>query len=119
MHTVSASEITWLSKETYAEYNSSPGCYRSFCKNCGSPLGWTDHGASLDFEFSLGTVDEEFLIGKRDADGKPTGGFALALANPEAEHFYISNEIPGVTDEVSAKGTRFWEGSSEGPMKKD
>jgi hypothetical protein len=117
-HTFTAAEVTWLSQSTYAEYNSSPGCYRAFCKNCGSPISWTDHGANSDIELAVGTIDEEFLVGKRNANGKAIGAFALVLANPECDHFHIRNEIPGVTEEVSAKGTKFMEGSAGGPIAK-
>jgi len=118
-HTVTAAEVTWLSQSTYAEYNSSPGCYRLFCKNCGTPIAWTDYDINTDIELAVGTIDEEFLVGKRDADGKATGSFAWALTNPEGDHFHIRNEIPGITDEISSKGTRFWEESKGGPMGKN
>jgi hypothetical protein len=115
---VAASEITWTSQATYAEYNSSPGCYRAFCQKCGSPLAWTNHGVNTDIELAVGTVDEQFLLGERDVEGKPLGAHGIALANPEADHFYIRNEIAGVTDKVASSGTRFWKGSKEGPMAK-
>jgi len=117
-HTVTASEITWTSQSTYAEYNSSPGAYRSFCSKCGSPLAWTDHSVNTDIELAVGTIDEEFLVGERDSEDRPKGAFGLALANPESDHFYIRNEIPGVTDEIAAAGTKFWKGSKEGTMTK-
>jgi hypothetical protein len=40
----------------------------------------------------------------------------MALANPAGDHFYIRNEIQGITDGVASIGTKFWEGSKEGPM---
>ncbi|KAG4443442.1 hypothetical protein IFR05_001121 [Cadophora sp. M221] len=115
-HTVKASEIEWTSQATYAEYNSSPGCYRSFCKKCGSPLAWSDRKVNTDIELAVGTVDEEFLLGERDSDDRALGAHGAALANPEADHFHIRNQIPGVTDGISAAGIRFWRGSKEGPM---
>ena len=108
--------MTWLSKSTYAEFNSSPGCYRAFCKNCGSSLLWTEHKENAAIELAIGTFDEEFLVGERDAEDRPLGAYALALANPEGCHFYIRNEIKGVTDGISTSGTRFWKGSNEEPM---
>jgi hypothetical protein len=109
--------LTWTSKSTYAEYSSSPGCYRAFCKVCGSTLGWIDNKANTDVELGVGTFDEEFLIGERDSKGKPIGGaYGLALANPEGDHYYVENEIRGVTDGISISGTRFWKGSANGPM---
>jgi hypothetical protein len=116
MHTVTASEITWNSQSTYAEYNSSPGCYRSFCKKCGSPLAWTNHAVNTDIELAVGTIDEQFLLGERDAEDKPLGAHGIALANPDADHFYVRNEVAGVTDKLTSSGTRFWKGSKEGPM---
>jgi len=115
-HTVKASEIEWTSQATYAEYNSSPGCYRSFCENCGSPLAWSDRKVDTDIELAVGTIDEEFLLGDRDADDQALGAHGIALANPAADHFHIRNQIPGVTDQISATGTRYWKGSKEGPM---
>lgn len=106
-----------MAQTTYAEYNSSPGCYRSFCKNCGSPIAWTDHGENTDIEVAVGTIDEEFLVGKRDGEDKPQGAFAAALATLEGDHFHVRNEIPGITDVISSAGTRFWKGTKEGPMK--
>jgi surfactin synthase thioesterase subunit len=83
-----------------------------------SPLMQTDHGVSTEIELALGTIDEKFLLGERDAEDKPLGAHGIALANLEGDHFYIRNEIPGVTDKVAASGTRFWEGSKKGPMAK-
>ncbi|PMD48999.1 hypothetical protein L207DRAFT_627631 [Hyaloscypha variabilis F] len=118
MHTVTASEITWNSQSTYAEYNSSPGCYRSFCNKCGSPLAWTNHAVNTDIELAVGTIDEQFLLGERDAEDKPLGAHGIALADPDADHFYVRNEIAGVTDKLTSSGTRFWKGSKKGPMAK-
>lgn len=64
----------------------------------------------------MGTIDEEFLVGDRDADDRPLGAHGFALANPEAAHFHVRNEIAGVTEGISSAGTRFWRGSKEGPM---
>jgi hypothetical protein len=105
--------LTWLSKSTYAEYNSSPGCYRAFCKNCGSSLAWTEYKVETTIELAVGTFDEEFLVGNRTSE-EP--GFGVALANAKGDHFHIRNEIPGVTDVVSKEGTKFSKGSKEGPM---
>jgi hypothetical protein len=113
---VTASELNWLSKSTYAEYNSSPGCYRAFCKNCGSTLGWTDNKVNTDTELAVGTFDEEFLVGSRDAIDHSTGAFGVALANLSGDHFHIRNEIKGVTDQISISGTKFWKGSKDGPL---
>jgi len=118
LHTITASEIYWTSQSTYAEYNSSPGCYRSFCKKCGSSLAWTNHGVNTDIELAVGTIDEQFLLGDRDDKDKPLGAYGITLANPDGDHFHVRNEIPGVTDGIVSSGTRFWKGSKEGPMAK-
>jgi hypothetical protein len=115
-HTVTASELTWLSKSTYTEYNSSPGCYRAFCKNCGSTLGWTNSRVNTDIELAVGTFDEEFLLGGRDNQDHPLGAYGIALANPDGDHFHTRNEIKGVTEVITSPGTRFWKGSKEGPL---
>lgn len=65
----------------------------------------------------MGTFDEKYLLGGRDSEDKPTGAYAIALANPEGDHHHLRNEIKGITDEVSLAGTRYWKGSKEGPMK--
>ncbi|KAJ6606343.1 Mss4-like protein [Mycena vulgaris] len=115
-HTVQTTEITWLSKSTYAEYKSSTHCLRAFCKNCGSSIGWIDRAADTEIELAVGCFDEQFLVGERDAEGRPLGAYGLALANPLGDHFYMKNEIEGVTDADWAKGTQFWEGSKGGAM---
>ncbi|KAJ6500643.1 Mss4-like protein [Mycena sanguinolenta] len=118
-HLVQISEITWLSKSTYAEYNSSPEIFRAFCKNCGSSIAWIDRtvDAPQEVELAVGTIDEDFLVGGRDGDDKPLGAYGVALANPTGNQFHIRNEIPGVTD-TSPKGMRFWKATKEGAMDK-
>jgi hypothetical protein len=78
-------------------------------------LGWTD--GDTEIELAVGSFDEEFLVGERDGDGMGLGAYGVALANPEGDHFYVKNEIKGVTDEVSAKGTRFRTVTKDGPEK--
>ncbi|KAJ7700246.1 hypothetical protein B0H14DRAFT_3034301 [Mycena olivaceomarginata] len=111
LHIIQNSEITWLSKATYAEYNSSAQNFRAFCKNCGSSIGWMDRSVGKEIELAVGTIDEEFLVGARDREDKPWA--------PTAHHYYIRNEIQGVTDTVSRQGTRFWRASKEGAMKEN
>ena len=67
-------------------------------------------------EIAVGTIDEEFLVGERDEEDKPKGAYGMVLANPAGDHFYIRNEVLGITDRVASTGTKFWEGSKEGPM---
>ncbi|KAJ7168397.1 Mss4-like protein [Mycena crocata] len=115
-HSVDNKELAWLSKSTYEEYNSSAGCCRAFCKACGSSIAWLDHGAGTEVELVVGCFDEQFLVGDRDGRDKPLGAYGVALANPQGDHFYVRNEMEGVTDAESVKGTRFWKGSKEGSM---
>jgi len=72
----------------------------------------------LDIELAVGTVDEEFLVGERKDDDTTSGGFGVVLANPNADHFWVRNEIRGVTDGLGKDGTRFWKGSKEGALVK-
>jgi hypothetical protein len=67
-------------------------------------------------EIAVGTIDEKFLVGERDGEDKPKGAYGMALVNPAGDHFYIRNEIQGITEGVASTGTKFWEGSKEGPM---
>jgi hypothetical protein len=46
----------------------------------------------------------------------PRGGYGIELANPAGDHFFVRNQIPGVTDKVSFSGTKFWKDSKDGPM---
>lgn len=75
------------------------------------------HEVNTIVELAVGTFDEEFLVGVRDTEeGEPRGGYGMALANPEGDHFFVSNQIPGVTDKVSVSGTKFWKNTQDGPM---
>ncbi|KAJ7221656.1 Mss4-like protein, partial [Mycena pura] len=65
-HTVLATELTWLSKSTYAEYNSSAQFFRSFCMKCGSTIAWEDRTVDNEIELTVGGFDEGFLVGGRD-----------------------------------------------------
>lgn len=118
-HSVVSSELTFLSKTTYAEYESTPGFYRTFCRNCGSPISWVDGGTTDIIELAVGAFDEKYLVGEREGEEEPIGGFGIALANPEGDCFHVRNEIKGVTDEVGKRGTRFWKGTEGGPMPRE
>ena len=84
------------------------------------PIGWRDTKDDSIIEFPVGTVDEEYLLGVRDtAEGKPHGGYGIALANPAGDQFHVRNQIPGVTDRITVSGVRFWKGSADGPMTDD
>ncbi|KAJ7118851.1 hypothetical protein C8R44DRAFT_184668 [Mycena epipterygia] len=115
-HTVKTTELTWLSKSTYAEYNSSSNFFRVFCKNCGSSIAWMNRSVGTELELAAGSIDEQFLLGARDEEDRPRGGYGVALTNPQGDHIYVRNEIKGVTEEHTARGTRFWTGIKGGPM---
>ena len=115
-HTVTASELTWLSNSTFAEHTSSPGCHRLFCQNCESNLGWIDRKVNTDIELAVGTFDEEYLLGARDPQDNSLGAFGIALANPGGDHFHTRNTIKGVTEGICSRGTKFWKGSKDGPL---
>ena len=67
-------------------------------------------------ELAVGTMDEKYLLGGRNEDDQPTGGYAIALANPDGHHFFMRNEIQGITDHVARSGTKYQKGTAEGPM---
>jgi len=66
---------------------------------------------------AVGGFDEDYLVGERDEDDRPKGAFGVHLANAEGDHFHVRNEVGSITEWVSSKGTRFWKGSKEGPLK--
>ncbi|PTB69593.1 hypothetical protein BBK36DRAFT_1138017 [Trichoderma citrinoviride] len=106
-------EPAFGSHETFAEYESSPGRYRGFCKRCGTSLVWrsTDDGSTVDV--FLGTVDEKWLVHE---DGGKVG---QALARPNGTQFWMENAVPGVTDlvkggkEFPREGEDGWERKKE------
>lgn len=74
-----------------------------------------------EIELAVGSIDEVFLVGKRDdvdKEGFGVGGFGIALANPAGDHFWVRNCVRDVTDLVGERGTRFWRGSKEGPVER-
>jgi hypothetical protein len=89
---------------------------RAFCKTCGSPLGWKDLKEGSEIEMAAGTIDEKYLLGDRDENDKPTGGFAEALVSANGDRFHVRNEIKGITDNIAWRGTRYSKGSADGPM---
>lgn len=65
----------------------------------------------------LGTIDEEFLMGKK-IDGsdeqtemgltfKRDGGLCKELTSMNMGHIFWNNKIPGVTDQDSLPGPKF------------
>jgi len=102
------SSLTYLSDSTLTSYSASPGCHRLFCSKCGSSIAWKDERIDDSIELAAGCIDEEFLIGKRGEDGVARGGLGEVLAGLGGVHNYVENEIPGVTDFVTAgRGTRY------------
>ena len=83
-------------------------------------LYWKSKDQDRDeLSFTVGTVDPLYLIGDGadgDATGKeavPKGGYGLALASGEGNHWWCENEVLGVTDregflKLGFKGKR-WE----------
>lgn len=113
-HDIKSSELSWTNKSTLATYSATPGFLRYFCRNCGSFLAWGADPDQGDLEFTVGTVDEKWLITERDESGKPKGGFGLDLADPNSTWFWSLNEIKGVTDD--RPGVKFSKGTPDGPM---
>jgi hypothetical protein len=67
-----------------------------------------------EVEICVGTLDEEFLVGRRGGDRNvvPGTGFGGLLAHPEGRVLYAENDIPGVTDLVT--GVRYKYGTEAG-----
>ncbi|KAL2037453.1 hypothetical protein N7G274_009733 [Stereocaulon virgatum] len=107
-------QIEWPSKISYAEYESSPSGFRGFCDHCCSTLVWRSEKDPEEVGFTTGTLDEDVLIGKREAcdglhqgrEGTETG---KQLASIMGGHLWMGNAMGGgkglgkrVTDEVEA-----------------
>jgi len=98
--------------DTFTEYQSSPGTKRGFCSKCGSSLAWFTDEMPEDMVIFVGTIDEEFLLGKvleetvkEDKHGKKferQGGLARELTDASsAGNLYWQNAVPGVTDHLA------------------
>lgn len=100
--------------EVLNKFHATPGYERGFCRRCGGLLYWRDLRRD-DLEISVGSVDPEFLVGKkRGGDGEGGEGYGFALANCCSHNVFCGNEIKGVTDGLPGRvrGIR-WVGSSE------
>lgn len=96
------------SQATYTEYESSPGCYRGFCRQCGSPLLWRSIRETETVDFFIGTIDERWILGQIKPGTEMiteygtlvdrTGGLGAELCTPNYRQYYQENVIPGVTD---------------------
>lgn len=99
-HSVTGPELKWTSKSTLGEYSHTPGIHRFFCRECGGTLAWQDERDGGAIEFTVGTVDEKWLIGEdaNENDGKTAEGYGIALANPNGTQYWSVKMIKGVTD---------------------
>jgi hypothetical protein len=61
---VSAKNLQWLSDSTcLGEYTASNGSIRSFCKCCGSSIGFRTKGETLDnIELAISTFDDDIPV---------------------------------------------------------
>ncbi|KIX08455.1 uncharacterized protein Z518_03111 [Rhinocladiella mackenziei CBS 650.93] len=101
---------------TYKEYKSSQEATRSFCSQCGSGLTWRIDSVDDMLVIMTGTIDEEFLIGKKvEGTEEETdlgikferhGGLAKDLCTPHMGNLFWNNVIPGITDH-DVGGTKF------------
>ena len=90
---------------------------RSFCSQCGSGLTWKIDFVPDMLVLFIGTIDEEYLLGKK-VDGseeetdlglkfKREGGLHKDLCSMKMGHLFQNNVIPGVTDHDIGEGPKF------------
>ncbi|KAI9886866.1 MAG: hypothetical protein M1823_001302 [Watsoniomyces obsoletus] len=114
----SSSSSSETETTTYREYNSSPGCYRGFCNQCGSSLTWRSDGEPENIEIFVGSLDQQSLMGEEvtissgSEERKRIPGYGDTL-QARIKHIWFRNAIKGITDDL--KGPRFEEGSEECP----
>lgn len=116
-----------FSSPAYKEFSSSPGRFRGFCGNCGSPLVWRSAEKPTEFDIFLGSIDEKFLVGERvEGTEKKTpqgitverrGGLGRDICTPNQVQLFCENAIPGVTDLLHG-GKRYlaWDDNGEQPL---
>lgn len=92
-----------------SKYDSSAGCSRAFCTKCGSSIAWFKDELPEDLIIFVGSIDEEFLLGKvlegtiketehgTEFQRGPAYGKVLTDATT-AGNIYWQNAIPNVTD---------------------
>lgn len=100
--------------KTYAEYSSSPGCFRGFCHPCGGTFLWRPNKDPQEVGITTGSIDEEFLIDSNDGcDGlhQERQGLEVgkALCKPVGGHLWLEDAIKDVTDKVKV-GKKYLEG---------
>jgi len=120
---LTATQLQWSSKsqkatsdptelEEYTEYSASQGCYRGFCKVCGSTILWRSEETKGEVELMLGSVDEEYLF--KGEGGQEIGKVLSQAVNG---HFWCANALKGVTDVV--RDGKLFEGSSDSKVVTD
>ncbi|KAI9867130.1 MAG: hypothetical protein M1813_009408 [Trichoglossum hirsutum] len=107
---VNPTQILWKqpippSTSTYTEYNSSPSCFRGFCRRCGSSLTWRDERVKDGIDLFLGTLDEKWVVGGE-------GGVGEVVCPARGGRTWWKNVVRGVTD--GGVGEKWWEGSKDG-----
>ena len=101
-HTVPGSALKWTSKSTFGDYSHTPGIHRFFCQKCGGTLAWQNEKDGGPLEFTVGTVDEECLIGKEktDDDEEAVEAYGYTLADPHGTQYWSEKAVKGVTDNL-------------------
>lgn len=86
---VKVSEFKWIKGEDLVTfYQSTPGCYRGFCRICGSP--------------SINKFDEQSRVAETDPDAPSRYGIALATLDGDpgvrpTGHTYVASKAPWFT----------------------
>lgn len=91
--------MSWKGRKELVEYSHTTTTHRGFCPRCGSTLTWRAAEGN-EIEISVGSIDEEFLVGKN--------AWGRQLTEPTAGNFYSANHIEGFP--YSKVGERFSEG---------
>lgn len=108
VHILPRSSFTWTSPSAtpaapLANYQVIKDNLRWFCTACGSYLAWEGNGI---IEVTAGTVDEEFLVGKKDGEGTVIEkGVGEQFCHPEGAVTWVNNSLGPVTEGI--KGTRW------------
>lgn len=76
-------------------------------QTCGGLTGWYYPAPSpelgvTEIEICAGSIDEEFLVGKKDEKGEVISGtdYGRHLCHPECRVVWAQNEIKGVTEGI-------------------
>lgn len=84
----------------FAEYESSRGVFRGFCRRCGSGLSYRCERFPEVVDVFIGSLDEQWLSGDRDEEQV---AIAKELATPNGYHAWYSHMIPGVSDYLQGR----------------